>query len=231
MAETKAVHGSYTRYTTGGCRCELCHAAMLRYNKRRLTLIERGEWRPWADAQPVRDHVARLRAAGLSIESIGELAGVAYGNIQLLLSSDRTRVRANFAAKLLAVRVDLGELPPWARVDATGTRRRLQALIVLGWSATCLAERMGLERQSIRKVMSRPRVRVSTASAVREIYAELSIRTPPNTTRYERAMVTRTRRYAASQGWVSAMAWDDIDDPKEKPKGARRDLAELGEAS
>lgn len=221
---TRVPHGRYTRYTTGGCRCELCHAAMLRYNKRRLALIERGEWQPWADAKAVRRHVEALRKGGVRLESIATLARVSPANIYKLLTSTRGRVRAEFAEKLLSVTADAAP-PPRARVDATGTRRRLQALMWLGWSATYLAERLGMDRSFIRKVTSRAQVEGTTARAVRELFEALSGSSPPAQDRYERANATRMRRFAEARGWVPPMAWDDIDDPKEQPKGVRREAS------
>ncbi|MFI7691732.1 hypothetical protein ACIBQ6_21875 [Nonomuraea sp. NPDC049655] len=222
---TNAPHGVYHRYTMGGCRCELCHAAMLRYNKRRLALIQRGEWKPWTDAEPVRRHVRKLRQGGMRLETIASLAGVAPGNIYKLFDAGRTRVRSHFADKLLGVRPD--DTPPLhARVDSTGTRRKLQALMYMGWSAQVLTERLGMDRSFIRRVMNRSQVEGVTARAVQDLFAELSIVGPPVRTRYERASATRAQRYARERGWVSALAWDDIDNPKEKPKGLAR-----GEAS
>lgn len=224
MADTDARHGSYTGYTAHGCRCEKCHAAMLRYNKRRLALIQRGEWQPWTDPKTVRRHVARLREADMSLDSIASLAGVSTANIYKALAPDRTRVRTNFAQKLLSVS-PVAAPPPHARVNATGTRRRLQALIVLGWSATTLAERIGMDRSSIRKVMDQAQVEGSTARQVRALYDELSGQAPPREARYERAMATRTRNYALRRGWAPPAAWDDIDDPKENPKGLIREAS------
>lgn len=222
---TYAQHGSITGYTTHGCRCDRCKAAATRYNKQRVAAISKGEWRPWADAAPVREHVAALRRAGLSFEQIADLAGADRRNLESVLDPARTRVRAGFAAKVLAVSLDLDALPDWARIDATGTRRRIQALMYAGWSAHTLAPLIGVERLALRKLMDRPRVRVMTARAVRDVFAELCTRTPPNTSRYERTSVTRVRRWAREQGWVSAWAWDDIDDPDEKPKGVRREAS------
>lgn len=210
-------HGTYSGYTIGSCRCAACHKAMLRYNKRRVAMIERGEWQPWADAAPVRQRVLSLRDQGWSVESIADVAGVSTCNLYVLLNEDKPRVRATFAEKILSGQFDISRLEPWAKVDSTGTRRRLQALMVLGWSATTLAGRLGMDRSFVRKVMTGPRVRVFAARAVRALFEEISTTRPPETARYERAMATRTRRYAKQRGWVPAMAWDDIDDPEAVP--------------
>ncbi|SEN87898.1 hypothetical protein [Nonomuraea pusilla] len=225
MTGAYARHGTYTGYTTHGCRCDRCREAMCRYNKQRLAAIARGEWQPWADIGEVRQHVKALRQAGLSFDLIADLAGVDRRNVELSLSPDRKRVRTSFAEKVLAVTVDLDQMPDWAKVDATGTRRRLQALMYAGWSANTLADMVGLERLAIRKLMDRPRVRVFTARAVRKVFADLCNRMPPCEARYERASVTRAQRHARAQGWAPAMAWDDIDDPREKPKGIRREAS------
>ena len=100
--------------------------------------------------------------------------------------------------------------------DATGTRRRIQALMRCGWSVSLLAARLGQPRQVLRaKLHVRGRVTPATAAAVRALYDDLWDRPPPEGTRFERRAATMARRYAAERGWPPPCAWDEpaIDDP------------------
>ncbi|MEV8634301.1 hypothetical protein AB0395_21865 [Streptosporangium sp. NPDC051023] len=147
---------------------------------------------------------------------------MAPSTVEAAAKKGRVRIRARVAKKILAVHPTLDNLPDWARIDATGTRRRLQALMVAGWSAQVLASRLEMDRNTIRKILLADVVRVSTARAVRNLFRVMWNRQPPSELRYERASVTRTRAYAARQGWAPAAAWDDIDNPKCRPKGVPR---------
>lgn len=103
-------------------------------------------------------------------------------------------------------------------VPALGAQRRLQALMRLGWSSHAIAVEAGLpHRNHVWRIINgqkgRPTVWVqrSTDQWVREVYERLSMRLP--TTHY----VGRTRAHAERMGWPPPLAWDDIDDPDERP--------------
>lgn len=217
------IHGEYSCYTSRKCRCPKCMTGASRYAKNRTLSQATGRWQPWSDAQPVREHVEKLRASGIGIEAISVMAGVADTTVSGVIYDGRDRVRTRVAEKILAVQPSLDALPDRVKVDSTGTRRRIQALIVIGWTPNSIASRLGFERQTIRKILNGTLVRASTARAVRVLYDQLWDTFPPNEARYERASVSRARNFAAAQGWVSALAWDEhtIDDPKAKPKGVR----------
>lgn len=74
------------------------------YAAHRRRAIAYGAWRPWADAQPVRDHISRLRASGMSLAAIASVAGVALSTVKAIAAGRSTRVRASTAAALLTVR-------------------------------------------------------------------------------------------------------------------------------
>jgi hypothetical protein len=92
-------------------------------------------------------------------------------------------------------------------VDATGTRRRLQALAAIGWPPRALAERLGIQPDNI---LRRHRVRVGTARLVAAVYDQLSMTPGPD---------TRSAAAARRRGWAPPLAWDDdsIDDPAARP--------------
>lgn len=97
-------------------------------------------------------------------------------------------------------------------VDATGTRRRIQALMVLGWSLAALTARLGLARTnySLKRILDQQHVRRTTAERVAALYDELWGCPGPS---------GQVREAALASGYCSALAWDDetIDDPAVRP--------------
>lgn len=215
-------HGTRSCYTAG-CRREECREANRLYAAKRERLALYG--RPTTDlvpAAPVRAHVARLQAAGVGWRRIAELAGIGTGPMKKLLWGHRsrghgpsTRVRPATAAAILAVRADLSSPAAHAYIDATGTHRRLRALVSIGWSQRRLADALGLTRSNFGAMMTRTQVRGATARAVADLYEQLWNKTPAAANRWEETGISYARRYAAEHGWPPPMAWDDdtIDDP------------------
>lgn len=95
-------------------------------------------------------------------------------------------------------------------IDATGTRRRLHALMRLGWPADLLAARFGVSGPAVRAWARNERVRRSTAAKVADLYDRLCWTVGPS---------TKTRARAVAAGWPPPLAWDDdtIDDPAARP--------------
>src|SRR5699024_4387276 len=145
-------HGTRAAYVTDKCRCASCREAnrVVQARARR----QRAYGNPaYVDATPVREHVRNLQARGMGWRRIAKTAGISPSVVNKLLYGSPTRgmgpskrVRQRTARALLAVRIDHA---PGTRVDATGTRRRLQALAFMGWSINSLASRLGCDRQKI----------------------------------------------------------------------------------
>lgn len=95
-------------------------------------------------------------------------------------------------------------------VDATGTRRRIQALAAIGWSLAEQSRRLGMERSAAHAMTTRAWVTVETAAKVAALYDELAM--TPGTS-------TRARCDARRRGWPVPLAWDeeDLDDPAATP--------------
>jgi hypothetical protein len=78
---------------------------------------------------------------------------------------------------------------------------------------------------------TRAYVLASTANHVADVYERLAMRFPPETNRHEKAAAARARNLATRMGWPPPLAWDDIDNPDEKPRGlpspTRKESAEL----
>lgn len=233
---TTVEHGTLSGRTHGNCRCKACLAASTAYDARRYRLQAYGRWQPYTDAAPVREHVQALQGYGIGLQRIATLAGLPGGTISRLMYGDpprgtqpSKRVRPATAAAILAVRPSLDLLGATVKVDATGTRRRIQALVVMGWSLSKVADRIGSAPTNIGKTIRSATVYASTARAVRDVYDELWDRPPPEGTHRDRIAASRARSYARRNGWVSPLAWndDDIDDPKARSLGVRRDAEEV----
>jgi hypothetical protein len=232
-------HGTRARYVCGpdvhdqpgrGCRCTPCTQASRQAEDHRTRMKLYGQWQPYVDAGPAREHLRALAAAGIGWRRAAELAGVATGAVSKLLyggPGDRPPsrgIRPETERKLLAVRAAPESLSAGARTDAGGTRRRVQALVAAGYSQAILAGRLGIQRSNFR-LATCDQVTAGTARAVRELYDELWDKPPDESGHRQKISVSRARNYARARDWALPLAWDDdaIDDPAAKPaEGWRR---------
>jgi hypothetical protein len=208
-------HGILTSYAKHGCRCEPCRAAAAKASK---------AWRrdnylgvvKLVDAQPLKDHVAMLMAAGMSFRAISLTAGYTSRNA-LADSMTRSRVRPATMARILAVNPQRDNRRD-AYIDATGSRRRLQALAVNGWSTRNLATQLGHKHATtVQDIASgkTPTIRLRSMDAIRDLYERLWDQPGPS---------QRTAAIAKGKGWLPALAWDDdlIDRPEHEAEDVRR---------
>ena len=208
-------HGSTTAYAKQGCRCDICKVANSKRAKmwrlQRLRGVDH-----LVDADQLRDHVAMLMAAGMSFQAIAHCAGWTSRN-GLADAMTHKRVKPRTLARVLAVKLDSDNRRD-AYTDATGSRRRLQALAVNGWSSYYLSERLGHAHpdtvQEIRKGRTLT-IRLRTKDAIGVLYEELWDQPGPN---------LRAANLAKKKGWLPALAWDDdlIDRPEHEPDDVRR---------
>jgi DNA-binding NarL/FixJ family response regulator len=226
------VHGTRVAYVKDRCRCTDCTAA----NAAAGRVVHRaqtfGRWRPFVDAAPVREHIRALRAAGIGVEQIAMLAGISTSHVRELGhhgrdgNSDIRRVRPETAQRVLRVRIDQANRAPRSHVVATGTRRRLQALIAVGWPHDELATRLGRSSASLRRSMLSNSVTAQTAQDVSNLYEQLWKLRLPQSTDDQRAAADAARASAAERGWLPPLAWDDIDtdpDPRHHTEHAETD--------
>lgn len=190
-------------------------AARMRARRRAIAY---GTWSPapLVDAAPAVEHIAALRAYGLSLRAIEEIAGGPPGSLADLAYPGHhqhpAQVTPERAEKVLAVRFDLDAIPAHRQVDVSGTRRRIQALSRAGWPMQHLAELLGVTVSTISAYTkpTRKRVLVRVARAVRAVYDDLAM-TPGDS--------KRAAMWAERRGWPPPLAWDDesIDDPAATP--------------
>jgi len=192
-----------------------------RYNAERALLIGRGEWHPYADAAPVREHVRSvMAAAGLSRAQFAVMAGLTDGTVSKILYNGRPRVRTVVADRIMRVTTAL-PVPDAGMVTPDGSSRRLQALTTAGWPTTLLADRLGMDASAVRKIRggSRQYVTAATARKIRAVYDELWNVAPPERNPGERIAAAKARAFAARHGWVPAAGWNDdqVDNPAARP--------------
>jgi hypothetical protein len=157
---------------------------------------------------PVIEHIERLQSLGWTLDQIAEAAGVGETVPSSVLSRRPEKVRLSTHRGIMSV--PLVGRASRRGMDATGTRRRVQALMRLGWSTEVVAGRLGTTRKSLMTTMTKPCVSYRFAYKVATLYRELGGEPGPS---------ARARIYAESRGYPSPAAWSDgaIDDPRATP--------------
>lgn len=155
--------------------------------------------------------ISDLRKAGLGLARISELSGVDRRGLQRILRGDNKRgVYASTYQRLLAV---VPEPAPGSRVSAVGTHRRLQALQWAGWSMRALDRERGVSQTAL--ILGSGTVTVAIRDEIEELTDRLLGRRPPGTPN----SIARVKANARRKGFVPFFAWNNIDNPAEKPKG------------
>lgn len=211
---------------TTGCskpaRCRgMCSAC---YERDRTRQKAYGRWESQRiDAQPVRDHIYALRAAGISNKRLRELTGLSTNTIQVIITGRPERgtgptkkVLRRTAEKVLAVPVpDVAfQIAAAGRyVPALGTTRRLQALVANGYSQRELCRRLGWAWDTNATELFLGRALHVTAGRARDaanLFTQLQIVPGPD---------NRARNRGRTNGWALPLDWDEdtIDDPNATP--------------
>ena len=199
-------------------------AAKARWMRRRRRLIGYGQWQPYADAAPVRQHVLALRELGVAVKTLSEKTGVSVGSLDHLLHGDSQypparQIRTESAQAILAYWPVLDDYPDGASVDALGSARRMQALAAIGWSYKAIHQHIGfVHQQTLERVGDHPKVTARLARAIRDFYTWASIGTAEDhgVTPW---IARRGRNRATNLGYLAPAWWDDdeFDNPDYEP--------------
>lgn len=178
------LHGTRAAYVRDECRCPSCTAANTAASDQLYRARAYGRWKPYVDASPSRAHITALRAAGIGVDQIAKLAGLSPSHLRGLIDSSNgkppfQKVRRETAERILAVPVDDSSRAANSRVDATGTHRRLQALVANGWTQQWLAHELRRSPANLRRSMTSDSVTARTAKLVHEVYERLWDAEPP----------------------------------------------------
>lgn len=191
------------------CLCQTCQIGYRRAHKAewvRRSLGISGEV-PVADAHA---HVRMLIRSGRTVTSIADETELNWDTVKDIRDRVRETILRSTSEKLLAVQ----PLPDGdALIDATGTVRRIRALVAMGHSQQTLSDEVGCAFTYISSLTHgrRPTVTVAMAQAVQRAYDRLAMSVGAS---------VRGRLKAKRLGWNGPLAWDEntIDDPRALPQ-------------
>lgn len=197
-----------------GCESGECERAAYLYMKRLYIDYSHGRRRTCSAAQS-RAHIDRLFAADWTQAEIAKAAAVTHSMIADIRNG-RSAIYNRTALAILSI--PIGPPPGPRPLDATGTVRRLRALIRIAHSLERIVAETGMSRAKLSRITAGrfDTIDANTASCVARAYRHLVMVPGKN---------SGARRYAENMGWHSPLAWDDIDDPACKPDTGYRSEA------
>jgi transcriptional regulator with XRE-family HTH domain len=173
--------------------------------------------------------LARIRSfhgRGMSYAQMEGASGVSRRTIANMMSGPRAGVRRHHLVALM--KMPFRSPDPHVWVGPEGTRRRLSALWLEGYSLPWLADRLefasrGYLQALIRGSKGVSGVRYSTASAVSALYDELAGHIPGEFG-VESCSQKRATAFARKRGIAPRSCWDSdtIDDPEASPEWTGR---------
>lgn len=216
-------HGTYLAYKRDKCRCVPCSTAMSRRNKADKLKASRGQNNTSVSAERTRQHLHALKAAGVSVREISRRTGYSTSLLERIYRGVLTGTTQSTQDDVLSIPVPHLRRYDKSRIDATGTRRRIRALVAIGHSLKVIAEDAGLSHDVPTRIsrVDNPHqwVHIDVADKIRATYDRLWDQTPPQNTPRQRDKATMSRNRATANGWLPPLAWDDdqIDDPAYTP--------------
>lgn len=139
-------HG-ITGYVTHGCRCPTC-VAVYRAYQADWQRERRAGVRRTVPPDEARRHLRRLRDAGLTYAAIAAECGLTDTTLIDIDRGRYKRVRREVAEAILGVTCDA--TPEGYLVDATTTRRLIQAMREAGYREREIATMLGYRSQTLR---------------------------------------------------------------------------------
>ncbi|MER7788584.1 hypothetical protein [Streptomyces sp. NPDC097640] len=194
-----------TRHSRG-CPCDLC-ARQRRRNKKQRELNRHLGVANRLDPTLARQHLAKLRQT-MSWVHIAEISGCSAAHLRNIAVGRMPQINRQTHEKIMAVqpaeRRDSGFY-----IDATGSIRRVRALMAIGHSQHAIAD--AAETATCRiwlLAQGQPTMRQKLADKIEQAYKQLA-HTPGTS--------TRARSMAAAGDWRDPLWWEDmggIDDPQ-----------------
>lgn len=187
-------HGTRRGYQLG-CREECCrHGNYLGAKLLRLRTQEHGPM--IIDATQTREVLLWWDARGVALDAVGEAAGLCPNNLHDIARGEQPKVHRDTLAAIKGVTFD--HLPGTSSINANVTRARIFSMMADGNELLWIAGRIpGFTYGG--KWRSYPRVKISVARAVRDLYRVAPVPGPSKHT------ANRTR----NQGHLPSSAWDD----------------------
>ena len=182
-------------------------------------------------AQPVREHVLKLRAAGGTYESIGLAAGTGAMTVYCIANARRPKVQAEVARRLLAIsKAEIRSDQP----STGGVMWRLRALVAMGHTCSRMAAATGFPPATLRRIVRGEALTVSAElqHAVAALFDAWWDKTPPRRTRREELAAGNALNRAALNDWPcpAGLDEDNLDRPGYQPHCGWRDARGTGVA-
>lgn len=163
------------------------------------------------DPARARAHLEELVRLGHTLRGLSYLSGgLAREVVRRALYAEGY---LSSATELALLRIPIHQHKPWRDLGdnhlflAIGTKRRLQALLALGWKQNELARRSGVPQSAITAIVrgGRERCLVKIVRAVSDLYDEIENQPAP----------TPPTKTVLAYRWAVPAEWDpeDIDDP------------------
>ncbi len=195
------------------------------WDRHKRRMVAYGRWaRPYVDAGPARQRLQELQAAGIGWRRAAELAGLDKSIVSSILYGKTGReparqIRAKTEAAILALQPSADLARPGAKVDATGTQRRIQALVAAGYPLAEIARQLGKDPRGFGRLLEQPMVVKNTAEAVQRLYQQIWDQPPPQVGFRPQTRAEQARRLADRRGWAPPLAWndEDLDRPEGRP--------------
>lgn len=215
-ANSRVRHGDPT-CADYGCKREECLQARRDKKKRNRFLLDTG--RPgYVPADRAAAHLRKFRNAGFQDKEILTLIPIARRTFYRAMRGEPLSRTSEQKILSVPVPAPAGHVRTTAVVAATGTHRRLQALVWLGWPQLELERRLGVCPGWIARSLRGQGVRLNLASQVQRLYDDLWL-VRPETDGVDAGLAEAARTYARGLAWVGPLAWDDatMDDPQAVP--------------
>ncbi|MEU1433985.1 hypothetical protein ABZ438_07790 [Streptomyces sp. NPDC005786] len=206
-------HDKLTCYTDYKCRLPKCVDRYNAWGRDRERAIANGTWQPLLDAEPVRRHLLRLHAEGITIYRVAALTGLTYKAVRGFTQHDygnaaprRYRVTREVAAKILAINTE--DHTP-GLVHPIGSERRFQALVTIGWPTIHVARRAGIHPSNRTSIFQASRMKATTAQRIAATYDEMRHQRPARHG-VSATSIKRAKQQAADRRWPPPKYWDEV---------------------
>lgn len=183
-----------------------CRTYRNRYLKR-YTHETRDGVRRTTDTTAVTSHLQQLRDLGWSLRAIAGAADSSASVVSRLVSSDQDRILTSTAARFLAIDPTQPPSRPSKQttepfVPAEGARRRIRALLWMGWGYPQMTAHSGIANPAAILHQKGRWITRTTHDKVAAMYDALAMRQGPS---------AKAQTWARKQGYAPPLAWDDID--------------------
>ncbi len=124
-----------------GCRCEACRRSNTEYERQRSAARRAGDWNGIVSAVKVRNHLKRLRRAGVGLRAVAAATDVNRSLLQALIQGKRKRLWARNERRIL--RCTSAAAADRALVPANRAWRQIRGLLEEGFTKRQLSKLIG----------------------------------------------------------------------------------------